>query len=600
MREFSVAGAFVSDHRGPIRWIGSHLFRYRWIVAPYLVFAVTVNILFSVISVLVGRAFNDVLHSSAPHTALARDAWLILVVVLVIGALDMSACSLINLVSRRLARDARDDLYLSLLGKSQTFHNRQRVGDIMARVANDVNRLSDMITPGVDIIYSSSTAIIVPVVFIAFLQPALLAAPLLFIVAYIIAVRQYMHQLHPVTSAMRAEFGALNAGLTESVAGIELVKASGQEAAELEKFAAHAGAYRDLSIREGRIQAVYIPRLLLSVTFAAAMLHGLYLVSRGELSTGGLVTYFGLLGSFGFPVFASTFAWDIVRQGISGAERILTLLRDEANLDQNEAGYAGRMHGELHFEHVTFSYGEHRALREVSFEAGPGRTVAIVGQTGAGKSTLARLVNRIYDVNSGAILVDGRDVRDWSLDALRSQIATIEQDIFLFSRGIADNIAFGLGGRELDLDPEQRRRAIEQAARDAQAHEFIMRLQDGYDTVIGERGVTLSGGQRQRLAIARALLSDPRILILDDSTSAIDSATEDEIQKAMRRLLSGRTTLLITHRLSQIRAADWVLVLHQGEVVDQGTHEQLLARCNLYRRIFAHYEPALPSMAVGG
>ncbi|MGH2347581.1 MAG: ABC transporter ATP-binding protein, partial [Chloroflexota bacterium] len=335
----------------------------------------------------------------------------------------------------------------------------------------------------------------------------------------------------------------------------------------------------------------------MSITFAAAMLHGLYLVSRGELSTGGLVTYFGLLGSFGFPVFASTFAWDIVRQGISGAERILTLLRDEANLDQNEAGYAGRMHGELHFEHVTFSYGEHRALREVSFEAGPGRTVAIVGQTGAGKSTLARLVNRIYDVNSGAILVDGRDVRDWSLDALRSQIATIEQDIFLFSRGIADNIAFGLGGRELELDPEQRRRAIEQAARDAQAHEFIMRLQDGYDTVIGERGVTLSGGQRQRLAIARALLSDPRILILDDSTSAIDSATEDEIQKAMRRLLSGRTTLLITHRLSQIRAADWVLVLHQGEVVDQGTHEQLLARCNLYRRIFAHYEPALPSMA---
>src|SRR6185312_4654639 len=168
-------------------------------------------------------------------------------------------------------------------------------------------------------------------------------------------------------------------------------------------------------------------------------------------------------------------------------------------------GHGGKMHGDLRFEQVSFSYGEHRALDDVSFEAGPGRTLAIVGQTGAGKSTLARLINRIYDVNSGAILIDGVDVREWSLEALRSQIATIEQDIFLFSRSIAENIAFGLGGRARDLDPAARRQAIVQAARDAQAHEFIMHLKDGYDTVIGERGITLSGGQRQRLAIARAL-----------------------------------------------------------------------------------------------
>jgi ATP-binding cassette, subfamily B, bacterial len=210
-----------------------------------------------------------------------------------------------------------------------------------------------------------------------------------------------------------------------------------------------------------------------------------------------------------------------------------------------------------------------------------------VGQTGAGKSTLTKLVNRIYDVDSGRILVDGVDVRDWSLDSLRSQISTIEQDVFLFSRSIAENIAFSLGQRA-------GRAAIERAARDAQAHGFITGFTDGYETVIGERGVTLSGGQRQRLAIARALLTDPRILILDDSTSAIDSATEDEIQKAIHRLLEGRTTLLITHRLSQIRWADRILVLREGALLDQGTHAELMARCEPYRRIFTRYDGATP------
>jgi ATP-binding cassette subfamily B protein len=229
-------------------------------------------------------------------------------------------------------------------------------------------------------------------------------------------------------------------------------------------------------------------------------------------------------------------------------------------------------------------------LKNVSFRAAPGQTVAIVGQTGAGKSTLTKLVNRTYDVTSGRVLVDGVDVRDWSLDALRSQISTIEQDVFLFSRSIAENIGFSLGynqnrqGQVIDMP------AIQIAARDAQAHEFILSFKDGYETVVGERGVTLSGGQRQRLAIARALLTDPRILILDDSTSAVDSATEDEIQKAIRRVLQGRTTLLITHRLSQIRWADHILVLKDGALMDQGTHTELLARCDLYRRIFARYD----------
>jgi ATP-binding cassette subfamily B protein len=262
-------------------------------------------------------------------------------------------------------------------------------------------------------------------------------------------------------------------------------------------------------------------------------------------------------------------------------------MKEETELDENKAGYAAAMQGEIVFDHVTFRLdndpGGLPVLRDVTFRAAPGETIAIVGQTGSGKTTLTKLVNRTYDVSEGRILIDGVDVRDWNLDSLRSQISTIEQDIFLFSRPIDENIAFGLG-QQAD------RAAIEAAAKAAKAHDFIQSFTDGYKTIVGERGVTLSGGQRQRLAIARALLTDPRILILDDSTSAVDSATEDQIQRAIKRVLEGRTTLLITHRLSQIRRADRILVLHHSEIVDQGTHEELMQRCDLYRRIFARYD----------
>jgi ATP-binding cassette subfamily B protein len=317
-------------------------------------------------------------------------------------------------------------------------------------------------------------------------------------------------------------------------------------------------------------------------------LHAYWLVTLHQITVGNLVAFLSLMLVLRYPAFNANWSFSLVQLGVAGASRILAILKEETELDENEGGYSPgehEMRGRIVFEHVTFSYDGAPVLRDISFDAEPGQTVAIVGQTGSGKSTLTKLINRIYDVQSGRILVDGVDVRDWNLDALRSQISTIEQDIFLFSRSVAENIAYGLGqkaGRE----------AIERAAQDAQAHQFIMGFKEGYETEIGERGVTLSGGQRQRIAIARALLTDPRILILDDSTSAIDSATEDEIQRAIHRLLEGRTTLLITHRLSQIRWADKVLVLRQGELIDQGTHDELLARCDTYRRIFAHYGAA--------
>jgi len=335
-------------------------------------------------------------------------------------------------------------------------------------------------------------------------------------------------------------------------------------------------------VRQGEIQARYLPMLGFSIAWAAGFFHALTIWREGAITLGQVVAFIGLMGGLRFPTFISLFSFDLVQLGVASARRILALINAQTDLDENPRGVARRIRGDVVFDAVGFHHEGKQVLRGVSFVARPGETIAIVGQTGSGKTTLTRLINRIYDADAGRVLVDGVDVREWSIDSLRSQISTIEQDVFLFSRTIAENIAFGVA----DATPE----AIERAAREAQAHDFILSFAEGYQTMVGERGAALSGGQRQRIAIARAFLTDPRILVLDDSTSAIDSATEDEIQRAMHRISRERTTFLITHRLSQIRWADRILVLQRGELADQGTHEELFARSADYRRIFARYD----------
>jgi ATP-binding cassette subfamily B protein len=558
-----------------------------------MLLCIVTNTLYSFIAALTGAAFNAVLQGDAAHNQLLTIAFILLAIILLQGTCDLSARFSAEILSKRLARDSREELYISLLGKSQTFHNRQRVGDIMARVSNDMTELSNMISPALDMIFNSFGSLAINIIFIGFISSQLLLVPLLYTFVFLIALRFYSRQLHPISNAMREQFGATNAVLNEAVAGIEVVKATAQEKQEIQKFSTSARRYRDFFVTNGKIQGRYLPTLFLGIALALAFLHGLFLVSTHQLSIGGLIAFMSLMANLRFVTFMSTWSFSMVQLGIAGASRILSLMKEETELDENENGYTADMHGDIEFENVTFGYGDVPILKDISFHARPGQTIAIVGQTGAGKSTITKLVNRIYDINGGRVLIDGVDVRDWNLDSLRSQVSTIEQDVFLFSRSIAENIAYG-------LDHKGDRAAIEAAARDAQADEFIQSFKEGYETEIGERGVTLSGGQRQRIAIARALLTDPRILILDDSTSAIDSATEDEIQKAIRRVLQGRTTLLITHRLSQIRWADSILVIRRGELIDQGTHTELLARCETYRRIFSHYDATVPATVSSG
>lgn len=606
-QEFSVSEQRDYDTRSPIRWIVSHTVQYWWLPLILVLTSVINNWAYGNVPLFIGRGFDLISGSGWGTSELLIIAAVIAGSAIVQGLTGLIRNLSVEFLAQRAERDSRQELYTSLLGKSQSFHAAQRVGDIMARATNDVRSLNQMFNPGIMLIVDSGLAILVPLVMIFTIHPSLGTVPVIFLGLLVLTVWHYNRRLAPVSNAQREVFGQMNSELAEAVGGIEVVKANVQERYELDKFVGKARSFRDWFLKQGDIQATYWPMLAFALCWGVALFHSLTLWRAGTVSLGQVVSYMGLFGTFRFATFISLFSFSLVQLGVAAARRITALINHRTTLDQNAAGHRAVIDGRIEFRDVCFGFSpdgtgraaeaaaEARAdagaeadpgcvddgvLSNVTFTVEPGETVAIVGQTGSGKTTLTRLVNRIFDVTGGAVLVDGVDVRDWDLESLRSQISTIEQDIFLYSMSVAENIRFGRG--------DASREDVVTAAKQAKADGFITSFKDGYETEIGERGVTLSGGQKQRIAIARAFLTDPRILILDDSTSAIDSRTEDEIQRAMRTIAGGRTTLMITHRLSQIRHADRIVLLRRGRVLDVGPHEELLARSDAYRRLFSH------------
>ena len=616
--EFSLHRKYLSDRTDSVRWIWSHVRRHWWIIFMMVAGAVGNAALAAVVPVLTGDAFNAMLKPVPDTSVLVPLALIIGISQIIRGALQLGRNFGAELLAQKLERSVRDELYLSLLGKSMTFHNLQPVGDTMARTTNDVREVNYMFSPGINLVVGSLIFLLMPIFVAGRYHPALIITPIVFIILYFASLVRYLKTLSPITDEVRATFGKMNTHLSESLDGVEVVKAASQENAEVERFVVNARRVRNVFVRQGDLEGRYVAMLLLGTAYAFGLFHALLLFRGGLLDLGAVVAYFGLLRLLEFPTFVSTFAYSQISLGISSARRILELMNRETNLDQNAQGRVEPIKGEVEFRNVSFNYAlsgatrigsadeaqmvgaihpssagfdgtsqpsappsgtsQDEVLQNISFKVKPGQTVAIVGQTGAGKTSLVKLINRTYDTSHGQVLVDGVDVRDWNLAALRSQVSMIEQDIFLFSRSVSDNIAFGKPGAEKD--------EVEMAAKSAQADDFIQTFDKGYETVVGERGVTLSGGQRQRIALARAFLTDPHILILDDSTSAIDSATEDKIQRAIANAARGRTTFIITHRLSQIRWADLIIVLRKGRIAAIGTHDELMKTSDAYSRIF--------------
>ena len=562
------------------RWIFSHILygTNKIFISIVLITTVVTSILASTISVSIGNAVEQFLNADVG--SLIFYTMLILILGLMTPILRLLNYFLREVLAQRLERDTRKEFYGMLLGKSQSFHDKQQIGDLMARATDDVRMLNFMISPAVSLIFESFTSLVIPVIFIVLFYPVqLVIEPLIFTVLFLISLRRYNLKLAPVTGDLRMNFGMINASLNEALSGIEVVKGSTQEAHELDKYLAFAKKYRDAYVRQGRIQAKYMPILFLGLLITIGLAHSLILFNLGFINIGQIISYIGLLDLLYFSTFISIFVFAIIKLAGSSAKRLLELMNQVTEIDENPNGIHKDILGSIRFENVSFYYPgtTNLVLKNITFEVKPGQTVAIVGTTGSGKTTLTKLISRLYDVTEGEIIVDEHDIRDFALKSLRSQISYIEQDVFLFSFSVFENITFG------KVSSNQK---VIEAAKQAQADEFIRQLPEGYDSKIGERGVLLSGGERQRIAIARAFLADPKILILDDSTSAIDSNTEDKIQYAIKNILRNRTTFLITHRLSQIRWADLIIVLKDGKIEAKGSHQELLKSSEEYRKIF--------------
>ena len=535
------------------------------------------------IVILVGEAIEGIEERRGTDTL----TWVV-IAILAVGILKAAFMAGRRLISGRQAlgieKDMREGLYAHLLRLSFGFYDRHQTGQLMSRATVDLQSVRFFLGFGLIFFFQHALTVVsvTAVLFIVEWRLALIAlaiTPVIVVVAY-----RYSHVSHPVLRDVQQRLGEVATVAEESIVGVHVVKAFAQEERRQGEFERASGGVFDETVRAFRQRALYVPLLafLPMLAQAAVLLAAGRMVVSGTLTLGQFFLFNLLLAMLIVPLRSLGMWIGQAQRATASGERIFEVLDEPEGVDDRpDAVDLPAGPGTIRFEGVSFAYAAGRpVLEEINLEVAAGRTVALIGHTGSGKTTLAALVPRFYDATDGRILVDGADVRDVTRRSLRREIGVISQDPFLFSATVRENIAFGV----LDATHEQ----VEQAARAAQAHEFVEELPLGYDTVIGERGITLSGGQRQRLAIARALVIDPRILILDDATASVDATTESRIRTGLAEAMRGRTTIIIAHRLSTIALADEIVVLEHGRVAAQGTQTELLETNAVFREIHEH------------
>lgn len=487
--------------------------------------------------------------------------------------------------SQGVLYDLRSDLFRRLLRQSFSFFDQERTGLLMNRLVGDLRAVRMFLNMGYVQAFEAAVTLLFTVIVMLRLNMPLTLSLLVMLPFLYLTTRSMSRQLRPVFRSIRTAFENLNSYVQENITGIQVVKASGREEDEKARFKEVAGDLTENHLAASEIRAKYVPfnQFISGAGALVILLVGGYFVMEGEITIGVLVAFNGYMLSLRHPINSIA---GLVNQWVNAQaslEKVFDLMDEEikvANRENPLVLSAGP--GRVEVKDVSFSYVGEPVLQDISFTMEPGTTTAIVGDTGSGKTTIINLLARFYDVTDGQITYDGHDLRDVDLDSLRRKIGVVMQDTFLFSDTIANNIAFAR--------PDATREEIEQAARIADAHEFISQLPEGYDTVVGERGTGLSGGQKQRVAIARALVSDPQILVLDDSTSSVDMETEQSIQQALSQARSGRTTLIIAYRISSVKDADQILVLDQGRIIERGTHLELVKkRGKYYRTLLEQY-----------
>jgi ABC-type multidrug transport system fused ATPase/permease subunit len=567
-----------------VRRLFGFLRPYRGQVIVSALLAIGSQVAVLTIPYLTGRAIDATRAGHRDRSALMLDAALIVAAGALQGVLMFWRRFLAGRLSLAVEYDLRNAMYRHLQRLSFGFYDRHQTGQLMSRATVDLQSVRFFL--GYGLIFFSQNLITVVIVIAALVaidwQLALIAiaiSPAMMVAAY-----RYSRISHPVLKDVQQRIADVTTHAEENIVGVRVVKAFAQEERETGRFAALAQRVFDQAVRAAAIQARYVPMLqsLPNLAIAAVLLVGGYGVIHGTLTLGSFFAVNGYLLLLVVPLRSVGMWVGQYQRAMASGERIFEVLDvDRDIVERPEAGPLPDGPGHIRLEGVEFGYEPGRpVLRDVDLDVAAGSTVALIGPTGCGKTTLTALIPRFYDVGAGRVTVDGADVRDVKLDSLRADVGIVSQDTFLFSTTVAENIAYGTPAGT----PEE----IVRAARQAQAHEFICDLPDGYETRVGERGLTLSGGQRQRIAIARALLMNPRILILDDATASVDATTEAKIKLALREVMKGRTTLIIAHRLSTISLAERVVVLEAGRIVAQGTHADLIEASDVYRQIHSH------------